>query len=105
MLFKKKTEEALYLIEAGIEINTFGGIELLHAIINNLTEVAKVLIQKDIYMEKEELKRNPLFQAIRCRNKDIVLNHHPLKRVGLHINVLPTESRDKGSIPLKCPVA
>lgn len=70
---EKKTEEALYLIESGIEINTFGGIELLNAIINNLTEVAKVLIQKDIYMEKEELKRNPLFQAIRCRNKDIVL--------------------------------
>ena len=70
---EKKTEEALYLIESGIEINTFEGIELLNAIRNNLTEVAKVLIEKDIYMEKDELKRNPLFQAIRCKNKDIVL--------------------------------
>lgn len=70
---EKKEKEALYLIEAGIEINTFGGIELLNAIINNLTEAAKVLIEKGIYMEKEELKRNPLFQAIRCKNKAIVL--------------------------------
>lgn len=69
---KGKTDDALYFIETGIDINMFSGIELLNAIENNLTEVAEMLINHDIYMDFTEMKTNPLVYAIRYGNAGIV---------------------------------
>lgn len=69
---KKKSDGALYLIEKGININMFSGIELLNSIESNLTEVAEELIRHNIYMDFTEMKTNPLVSAIRYGNKSIV---------------------------------
>lgn len=69
---KKKSDDALYLIEKGININMFSGIELLNSIESNLTEVAEELIRHNIYMDFTEMKTNPLVSAIRYGNKSIV---------------------------------
>lgn len=69
---KKKSDDALYLIEKGININMFSGIELLNSIESNLTEVAEELIKYNIYMDFTEMKTNPLVSAIRYGNKSIV---------------------------------
>ncbi|WFR59093.1 ankyrin repeat domain-containing protein [Anaerocolumna sp. AGMB13025] len=68
-----KNDIASYLIEAGIDINIFGGIELLNAIKMNMTEVADVLIEKDIYMDDTVMNANPLVSAIRSGDKHLVL--------------------------------
>ncbi len=67
-----KPEQALYLIESGIDVNMFCGVELLNSIESSLTEVAEELIKHNIYMDFMEMKTNPLVSAIRYGNKSIV---------------------------------
>lgn len=69
----RKEKESLYLIDRGIDINAFEGIELLNAIKYNMTEVAEKLIEGDIYMNTNEMNRNPLVSAIIYRNKKLVI--------------------------------
>jgi hypothetical protein len=68
-----KTETALYIIESGIDVNIFGGIELLNAIKMNMTEVADILIEHDICMDDSVMNANPLVSAIRYGDKYLVL--------------------------------
>lgn len=70
---KQKNKEALYLIENGIDINAFDGIELINAIENNMTDVAIELIERDIFIDSDKIRYNPLFIALVYNNKDVVL--------------------------------
>lgn len=63
----------MYLIEKGIDINAFDGIELINAIENNMTDVAIELIEGDIFIDSDMIKYNPLFIAVVYNNKDVVL--------------------------------
>lgn len=67
-----KEEEALWLLEYGIDINAFDGLELLTAIKRNSNVIAKVLIDKGIVVNGDEMRDNPLVSAIRFSNAFLV---------------------------------
>ncbi len=71
-IITEKEREALWLIEHGIDINTFDGLELLTAIKKNSDIIAKALIDKEIIVDGREMKDNPLVNAIRFSNTFLV---------------------------------
>ena len=69
---KENEKEALWLIENGIDLNAFDGLELLTAIRMNNNVIAKTLIEKGIVTDGREMKDNPLVWAIRFSNAALV---------------------------------
>ena len=67
-----KEKEALWLIENGIDINAFDGLELMTAIKKNNNIIAKKLIDEGIVINSREMKDNPLVSAIRFSNAFLV---------------------------------
>lgn len=65
-------QEAFWLIENGININAFDGVELLTAIRKNSTSIGKMLIDRSIVVSSDEMKDNPLVNAIRYSNSSLV---------------------------------
>lgn len=65
-------QEAFWLIENGININAFDGLELLTAIRKNSTSIGKMLIDRNIVVSSDEMKDNPLVNAIRYSNSFLV---------------------------------
>lgn len=63
-----KEKEALWLIQNGIDINAFDGLELITAIKKNSNLIAKVLIDRDITVNGSDMRDNPLVYAIRFSN-------------------------------------
>ncbi len=63
-----KEKEALWLIENGIDINAFDGLELMTAIKKNNNIIAKKLIDEGIVINSREMNDNPLVSAIRFSN-------------------------------------
>lgn len=63
---------AEWLIEQGININAFDGLELLTAIKHNNTSIALQLLKKGITTNSDEMKDNPLVFAIRMANVELV---------------------------------
>lgn len=70
-ILERKKEEAMILINKGIDINMFEGVELLSAIEKGYTDIADMLIDKDVVMDVSELKVNPLVSAIRFHDNYI----------------------------------
>lgn len=70
-IIEEKKEEAIALVNKGIDINIFEGVELLSAIEKGYTDIADLLIDKDIVMDVSELKVNPLVSAIRFHDNYI----------------------------------
>lgn len=62
---------ARYLIDTGININLFNGIELLTAIRKKQNAIANLLIDQNITIRKNSPKVNPLFYAIAMKNNII----------------------------------
>ncbi len=77
-----KEKEALWLIENGIDINAFDGLELMTAIKKNNNIIAKKLIDEGIVINSREMKDNPLVSAIRFSNaflvEELMKNHRNL---------------------------
>ncbi|MBP3489003.1 MAG: ankyrin repeat domain-containing protein [Roseburia sp.] len=71
-IIEGKEKEALWLIENGIDMNAFDGLELMTAIRNNSNVIAKTLIEKGIVTHGREMKENPLVSAIRFSNDFLV---------------------------------
>lgn len=73
---------AEWLIEQGIDINAFDGLELLTAIKHNNTSIALQLLKKGISTNSDEMKDNPLVFAIRMANvelvKELMIHHRHL---------------------------
>ena len=67
-----KEKEALWLIENGIDINAFDGLELMTAIKKNNNIIAKKLIDEGIVINSREMNDNPLVSAIRFSNAFLV---------------------------------
>ena len=67
-----KDDEAYWLIENGININAFDGLELLTAIEKKNNNIAKILIDKEIVTDGREVNYNPLISAIRFSNSFLV---------------------------------
>lgn len=67
-----REKEALWMIENGIDINAFDGLELLTAIKKDNNIIAKVLIDRGIAVDGSEMKNNPLVNAIRFSNLYLV---------------------------------
>ena len=59
-IIEEKEKEALWLIENGIDINAFDGLELMTAIKKNDNVIAKTLIDNGIVTNGKEMKDNPL---------------------------------------------
>ncbi len=62
---------AMSLINMGIEINKFNGVELLSAIEMQQNEIANILIENNITIRKYSPKVNPLFYAVAKGNNYI----------------------------------
>ncbi len=60
----KKNQEARVLIDEGININSFEGIELITALNTKQGEIAKILISKNISINSESMATNPIFGSI-----------------------------------------
>ena len=71
-IIEEKEKEALWLIENGIDINAFDGLELMTAIKKNDNVIAKTLIDNGIVTNGKEMKDNPLVSAIRFSNAFLV---------------------------------
>lgn len=70
-ILENKEKSSYMLIDKGIDINIFEGVELLSAIEKGLTGIAEILIEKNIEMNISELTMNPLVSAIRYHNNFI----------------------------------
>lgn len=68
----EKTNIALSLIEKGIDINKFNGIELLSAIKTQQKDVIDILVDKQVLYRDYNHEVNPLFYAIRHHNLDAI---------------------------------
>ncbi|MFI3202336.1 MAG: ankyrin repeat domain-containing protein [Eubacteriales bacterium] len=62
-----KQKEAEFLINQGINLNTFDGIELITAINMKLESIAKILLDENIFIKSELMATNPIFVAIWAR--------------------------------------
>lgn len=71
-IIEEREKEALWLIENGIDINAFDGLELMTAIKKNNNVIAKTLIDNGIVTNGKEMKDNPLVSAIRFSNAFLV---------------------------------
>ncbi|MCM1468550.1 MAG: ankyrin repeat domain-containing protein, partial [Alistipes sp.] len=67
-----REREALWLIENGMDINAFDGLELLTAIKKGSNDVAKELIDRKIAVDADLIQDNPLVSAIRFSNLELV---------------------------------
>ena len=70
-IMENKEKLAIFLIDEGIDINAFEGIELINSIKKDFTGLAELLIEKNIEMDISEIKVNPLMIAINCHNNYI----------------------------------
>lgn len=70
-ILENKEKSSFLLIDKGIDINIFEGVELLSAIEKGFTEIAEILIEHNIEMDISELRLNPLVSAIRYHNNFI----------------------------------
>lgn len=64
-ILKGKIDLSLYLIDAGININNFSGIEILSAINTGQEELITILLRNNINVNVSNMKNNPIFIAIR----------------------------------------
>lgn len=69
---EEKDDEACWLIENGININAFDGLELLTAIEKNNNKIARMLIDRNVATDGREVRINPLIRAIRLSNSFLV---------------------------------
>lgn len=72
------------LLNAGIDVNKFSGIELCTAISEGEIEIAELLLSKNITLNLSSPKLNPLFLAIRKGNVKLV---RMLKSYGIDVKI------------------
>lgn len=71
-LLNNNIDLAFYVIDKGININNFNGIELNTAISQDHNEIVQLLINKKIQFNMSSPQLNPLFTAIKTKNIDAI---------------------------------